>query len=105
MFNKLGTTVHDKIYLLFAINQRENIAEIREIAGGKKIREITATSAVEKSSSLVQLYVTVVIMLRFFKDFIPKSLRTTADKPHCNLKGLSHEIDFKNFDKKLHNLA
>ncbi len=22
-----------------------------------------------------------------------------------NLKGLSHEIDFKNFDKKLHNLA
>ncbi len=23
----------------------------------------------------------------------------------CVLKGLSHEIDFKSFDKKLHNLA
>ncbi len=25
--------------------------------------------------------------------------------PKLLLKGLSHEIDFKNFDKKLHNLA
>jgi hypothetical protein len=29
---------------------------------------------------------------------------TENDKMYC-LKGLSHEIDFKNFDKKLHNLA
>jgi hypothetical protein len=29
----------------------------------------------------------------------------TLDENAAFLKGLSHEIDFKNFDKKLHNLA
>jgi hypothetical protein len=33
------------------------------------------------------------------------AIDTPCSFEHAHLKGLSHEIDFKNFDKKLHTLA
>ena len=37
----------------------------------------------------------------------PKTFHVVIEvtRKASSLKGLSHEIDFKNFDKKLHNLA
>jgi hypothetical protein len=51
------------------------------------------------------------IFIKIFILFIPCRTTKLQEKPSAikkissNLKGLSHEIDFKNFNKKLHNLA
>jgi hypothetical protein len=41
----------------------------------------------------------------YYKTFPVKSLVMSFPQPLFFLKGLSHEIDFKNFDKNLQNLA
>ncbi len=49
---------------------------------------INSNPTASQQNNLLSVSLTPVIILRGF-----------------SLKGLSHEIDFKNFDKKLHNLA
>jgi hypothetical protein len=44
-------------------------------------------------------------LLKFDFDFFITIIFPRALKLPTPLKGLSHEKDFKNFDKKLHNLA
>jgi hypothetical protein len=58
--------------------------------------QVAATSEDTKQIAILAPTVYPVLYLK-----ISKNSTATA----WNLKGLSHEIDFKNFDKKLHNLA
>jgi hypothetical protein len=44
-------------------------------------------------------------LARLRLDDVARVLRLRTGAVAAVLKGLSHEIDFKNFDKKLHNLA